>query len=193
GLGVVLYEMASGRAPFTGETPTDVVVAIVEREQPPISEHVEATPPELERIVRKALRKDRSERYQIVKEMAIDLRSLRKELEKASLLERSIIPGTGIAGSEYARASTGRDQKVETDELKQLPTAFLEDLIPRKPPWTIWLVGAVLVVGVIFGYYILGPRRSEPKLRVPFERVDVTKLTTNGNALIGALSPDGKY
>jgi serine/threonine protein kinase len=58
GLGVVLYEMASGRAPFTGETPTDVVVAIVEREQPPISQHVEGTPPELERIVRKALRKD---------------------------------------------------------------------------------------------------------------------------------------
>jgi serine/threonine protein kinase/Tol biopolymer transport system component len=194
GLGVVLYEMASGRAPFTGETPTDVVVAIVEREQPPISEHVEGTPPELERIVRKALRKDRGERYQIVKEMAIDLRSLRKEMEKSSMLERSIVPGTGSSpSSEYARASTGRDQKVETDELKQLPTAFLEDVIPRKPPWTILLFGGLLVVGVIFGFYILGPRRSEPKLRVPFERVDVTKLTTNGNALMGALSPDGKY
>src|SRR6185503_19108022 len=71
GLGVVLYEMATGRAPFTGETPTDVVVAIVERDQPLISEHVEGVPPELERIVKKALRKDKNERYQIVKEMAI--------------------------------------------------------------------------------------------------------------------------
>ncbi len=68
GLGVVLYEMASGTPPFTGETATDVVVAIVEKEQPPISRHVEGTPPELERIVKKALRKDRNERYQIVKE-----------------------------------------------------------------------------------------------------------------------------
>ena len=81
GLGVVLYEMASGRPPFTGETATDVVVAIVEKDQPPISQHVEGVPPELERIVKKALRKDRNERYQIVKELAIDLRSLRRELE----------------------------------------------------------------------------------------------------------------
>ena len=35
--------------------------------------------------------------------------------------------------------------------------------------------------------------RTETKLRVPFERVEVTKLTTNGNALMGAISPDGKY
>ena len=87
----MLYEMASGRPPFTGETPTDVVVAIVEREQPPISQHVEGAPPELERIVKKALRKDRNERYQIVKELAIDLRSLRRELEINSMLERSIV------------------------------------------------------------------------------------------------------
>ena len=118
GLGVVLYEMASGRAPFTGETPTDVVVAIVERDQPPISQHVEGAPPELERIVRKALRKDRNERYQIVKEMAIDLRSLRRELEMNSMLERSIMPGTVIrrervcAGLNWSR-SKDRDERVE--------------------------------------------------------------------------------
>src|SRR5215207_419486 len=124
GLGVVLYEMASGRAPFAGETPTDVVVAIVEREQPPISHHVDGAPPEPERIVRKALRKDRNERYQIVKEMAIDLRSLRRELEVNSMLERSIMPGTGSSSSEYARASTGRDRIVETNELKRARTTI---------------------------------------------------------------------
>ena len=190
GLGVVLYEMASGRAPFTGETPTDVVVAIVEREQLPISEHVDGAPPELERIVRKALRKDKNERYQIVKELAIDLRSLRKELEKSSLLERSILPGTGSsASSEYARAATSRDRKVETDELKQLGTDFL---VPRKP-WMILVIGVLLLAGFIFALYLKRARQTEPKLPVPFERVEVTKLTTNGNAIMGALSPDGKY
>src|SRR5215217_4473086 len=117
GLGVVLYEMASGRTPFTGETPTDVVVAIVERDQPPISQHVEGAPPELERIVKKALRKDRNERYQIVKEMAIDLRSLRRELEVNSLLERSLAPNTGTDGSEYAKASS-REKIVDTNEVQ---------------------------------------------------------------------------
>jgi len=54
---------------FVGETPTDVVVAIVEKEPPAISKFLAAVPPELERIVRKALRKDPNERYQIAKEM----------------------------------------------------------------------------------------------------------------------------
>lgn len=181
GLGVVLYEMASGRAPFTGDTPTDVVVAIVERDQPPISQHVEGAPPELERIVKKALRKDRNERYQIVKEMAIDLRSLRRELEMSSMLERSIAPGPG------------REKAAETDELKQLRTEVVESLAPPHRPWLAWLVGTLAVVMAIVGIFYTRTRRAEPKLRVPFERVEVTKLTTNGNALMGALSPDGKY
>src|ERR1043166_1018729 len=79
-LGVVLYEMITGRAPFAGETPTDVVVAIVERDQPALVEVDPDLPLELDRIVRKALRKDRDERYQLAKEMAIDLRSLRRDL-----------------------------------------------------------------------------------------------------------------
>jgi len=185
GLGVVLYEMASGRAPFTGETPTDVVVAIVERDQPPISQHVEGAPPELERIVKKALRKDRNERYQIVKEMAIDLRTLRRELEMNSMLERSITPG---ASSGWEKAAA------ETDELKQLATDLLEHNNPANWSWwPLWLGGILAVALAIFGIFYPRMRRTEPKLRVPFERVEVTKLTTNGNALMGALSPDGKY
>src|ERR1043165_700722 len=190
GLGVVLYEMASGRAPFTGETPTDVVVAIVERDQPPISEHVEGVPPELELIVKKALRKDKNERYQIVKEMAIDLRSLRKELEKGSMLERSI--STGTASSEYARVSSGRARRVETNELKRAQTGIHK---PVGISSRVWIgLGALAIVLSLAGYGLYRMRaRTETKLRVPFERVEVTKLTTNGNALMGALSPDGKY
>jgi serine/threonine protein kinase/Tol biopolymer transport system component len=191
GLGVVLYEMASGRAPFTGETPTDVVVAIVERDQPPISEHVDSAPPELERIVRKALRKDRNERYQIVKELAIDLRSLRRELEMNSMLERSIMPATGA--SDYARASSGRDRKVETNEVKQARTVIHKPARVSSRTW-IGLAGLAMIVLALAVYGLYKMRgRNEPKLRVPFERVEVTKLTTNGNALMGALSPDGKY
>jgi serine/threonine protein kinase/Tol biopolymer transport system component len=184
GLGVVLYEMASGRAPFTGETPTDVVVAIVERDQAPISQHVEGAPPELERIVKKALRKDRNERYQIVKEMAIDLRSLRRELEMYSILERSITQGSG---------SPPREKAAETDELKQLAIDFIEFGTRPNRALMYWVVGIVVVATAILGGFYPRTRRSEPKRPMPFERVEVTKLTTNGNALMGALSPDGKY
>src|SRR6185295_13473575 len=161
GLGVVLYEMASGRPPFTGETATDVVVAIVEKEQPPISQHVEGTPPELERIVKKALRKDRNERYQIVKELAIDLRSLRRELEVNSLLERSISPGVG-SGSEYARAST-RDRVVNTKE-QQARTTILPAR-SRSRPWILAAAAIVILALAGFGIYKMRPR-SETTMRV---------------------------
>lgn len=189
GLGVVLYEMASGTAPFTGETATDVVVAIVEREPPPISQHVDGIPAELERIVKKALRKDRNERYQIVKELAIDLRSLRRELEINSLLERSISPTN--SGSEYARASIGPKKVVDTNELKAARTVVHQPVRQNTRVW-IAIAAAAIMALVAFGIYKMRPRSVAPA-RVPFERFDVTKLTTTGNATLGALSPDGKY
>ena len=61
-LGVVLYEMVTGHAPFTGDTPKEVMSAI-ERELPPLTHHVPHLPAELKQIISKTLRKDREERY----------------------------------------------------------------------------------------------------------------------------------
>src|SRR5205085_117203 len=155
GLGVVLYEMASGIPPFVGETPTDVVVAIVEKEQPPISRHVEGTPPELERIVKKALRKDRNERYQIVKEMAIDLKSLRRELEINSLLERSLVPTDGTAGSgEPARTASARERVIDTNQLKPALTTIHKQAGPGTRNWiALGAVAAIILALAGFGIY----------------------------------------
>src|SRR5919206_3319243 len=57
-LGVVLYEMAAGRQPFTGPTPSDVMASVLQREPPPLSSQLTAIPAELERIALKALAKD---------------------------------------------------------------------------------------------------------------------------------------
>ena len=81
-LGVVLYEMATGRVPFEGETVTDVILSVVEREPPPLARYSKEVPAELERIVNKALRKNKEERYQTVKDLSLDLKSLKQELEK---------------------------------------------------------------------------------------------------------------
>ncbi len=79
-LGVVLYEMASGSLPFAGATTTDVIVSIVEKEPLPLSPEI---PAELERIIKKALRKDKQWRYQTVEDMLLDLRTLKQDLEFA--------------------------------------------------------------------------------------------------------------
>src|SRR5262245_45359195 len=95
-LGVMLYEMVSGRQPFEGETSSDVMSLILQKEPLPLTHHVHDAPAELERIVRKALTKDKEERYQTVKDLLIDLRSLRKGLEHAAEIERSLSPSTSI-------------------------------------------------------------------------------------------------
>src|SRR6266542_5271287 len=71
-LGVVVYEMAAGRAPFTGETKTDVIVAIAKIDPPPMARFAPSLPPEFEWIVMKALRKNVDERYQTIKELESD-------------------------------------------------------------------------------------------------------------------------
>jgi serine/threonine-protein kinase len=80
-LGVVLYEMVSGHQPFTGETPRHVMTSILEKEPPPLRSYIKRTPAELQQIISKALRKDRTERYQSVSEMLQALKNLRHKLE----------------------------------------------------------------------------------------------------------------
>ncbi|HKE56691.1 MAG TPA: serine/threonine-protein kinase, partial [Pyrinomonadaceae bacterium] len=144
-LGVVLYEMVTGQPPFVGATPTDIVIAIVEREQPAISEHVAEVPAELERIVRKALRKDPEERYQIAKEMAVDLRSLQKDLD----VERSVQPGTAVdTNLDRSKSTTGNKRKLDTD---QVPATRLTEVgmpISRKPNWAA-RIGVVALTALI--------------------------------------------
>ncbi|HEY3104218.1 MAG TPA: serine/threonine-protein kinase, partial [Pyrinomonadaceae bacterium] len=91
-LGVMLYEMATGRAPFAGETKTDVIVAIAKSEPPPLARFSPGLPVEFEWIVMKALRKNVDERYQTVKELESDLRKLKQRVEFRSELERSVAP-----------------------------------------------------------------------------------------------------
>ena len=88
-LGVVLYELVAGCAPFERSTPSEVIALILEREPPPLARYAREVPPELERIVGKALTKDRGQRYQTAKDLLVDLRRLRQRLEVEAETERS--------------------------------------------------------------------------------------------------------
>lgn len=80
-LGVVLYEMLTGKKPFEGETAMDAIGAILHKEPLPVRQLMPEAPAEIERIINKLLRKNREERYQTVKDVLIDLKDVRKELE----------------------------------------------------------------------------------------------------------------
>ena len=80
-LGVVLYEMVTGHAPFNGDTPGEVMSSILEKEPPPLTTYNKQAPAELRQIIGKALRKDRRERYQSAGEMLQALKNLGHKLE----------------------------------------------------------------------------------------------------------------
>ena len=101
-LGIVLYELVSGRVPFTGETPSHVMVSLMENELPSLTGHA-TVPAELERIIAKALRKDKKERYQTAKELAHDLKNLKQELQIEARLKRT--PEADAASKERTTSS----------------------------------------------------------------------------------------
>src|SRR5262245_2658703 len=88
-LGVALYEMIAGSPPFEGVNALDVISAILQKEPAPLSQIAAKAPIELEKIVGKALRKDREERYQTVKDLLNDLKDFKGEQAFAAKLESS--------------------------------------------------------------------------------------------------------
>src|SRR5438552_2764640 len=122
-LGVMIYEMAAGRQPFEGETASDVMSLILQKEPPPLAYSWPEVPAQLERIVRKALRKDKEERYQTIKDLLIDLRNLRKELELSAEMERSAPPISARAMSSgqsaAATAHSASSAEYIVTEIKQ--------------------------------------------------------------------------
>jgi len=103
-LGVVIYEMIAGRAPFEGETASHVIVSILEKEPASLTRTSPDAPSELERIVSKALAKDKDERYQTVRDLLIDLKRLKQRRDLDAEIERSISPDT-ISHSTVATSS----------------------------------------------------------------------------------------
>src|SRR6266545_1714075 len=98
-LGVVIYEMVAGHVPFEAETPSEVIGLILNKEPPPLARYDREAPPELERIVTKALTKDLEERYQTARDLLVDLKRLKRQLDLESEIERTVPPEFRTSGS----------------------------------------------------------------------------------------------
>ena len=83
--GTLLYELATGVHPFHGSSSASTIVSIVKEEPRPLTERCRSHPGELDRIVRKCLRKNREERYQSTLDLLVDLRSLKRELSTSGV------------------------------------------------------------------------------------------------------------
>jgi len=162
-LGVVIYEMVAGRTPFEGETSTDVIVAITQKEPSPLARFASNVPAELDWIVMKALRKDRDERYQTIKELLTDLRRLKQRLEFEAELERSAAPGSfsGSRISEVAASPTIPERALQTKTVSHVSSAeYIATGIKKHK--IVAAVIALLLVGATVSAVYLYKRNSKP-------------------------------
>jgi eukaryotic-like serine/threonine-protein kinase len=204
--GVVLYEMIAGRAPFDGETSSHTIVSILEDNTPPLKDVRPDAPAELEWIVMKALRKNREERYQTVKEVLGDLKELKHKLEFKAELERSQST-KAVAESGVVKAAAGRRQLDAAAVTERVEAArdtssydAISNSIKRNWRWALLAVAApvVAVLLTVAAYKYWGSRRFETKVEKssntasPFKALKSKQVTAwAGLDFYPSFSPDG--
>jgi len=167
--GSVLYEMLTGQRAFQGETKASTIAAILREEPKPISDVVQGLPREVERVVKRCLRKDPAHRFQHMDDLKVALEELKEESDSGELAEAAMVGATrGVALGEAA---------------------------PRPYKWAAAAAGTVLaLLAVLFALNVGGLR--DRLFRKPPPELKQRMLTANPieNAVNwGAISPDGKY
>jgi serine/threonine protein kinase/TolB-like protein/lipopolysaccharide biosynthesis regulator YciM len=160
-VGVVLYEMLADRPPFDGPTHSDVIVSILDREPASITGYAPTISVELQRLIKRTLAKDREKRYQSIKDLAVDLESLRLDLEMSSERERSSSSAVPAVGSpaqttfDVTRRSTSQ-LDVQREPFQQLSgTAHIVAGIKQLNKWLV--IGLLVLFTLAAGYFYFKP------------------------------------
>jgi serine/threonine protein kinase/Tol biopolymer transport system component len=202
-LGCVLYEMVAGRVPFAGETTSDVIVAVLDREPPPLPGGPHEAPLELQRILRKALRKDKEERYQTVKDLLVDLRALKQEVDFEAKLETSVAPESrSLAAFNTISAQNSLELERERATHTSHVPAARSTLSSGRPAsrlragesfkqWVVLALVAAVAAGITGLVYMYLHQRARRAAAAP-QQIKITRLTTTGKSTGAVISPDGK-
>jgi eukaryotic-like serine/threonine-protein kinase len=189
--GLVLYEMATGRQAFPGNSSAELFDGILNRAPLPISRINPDAPAELERIIEKCIEKDPGLRYQHAADLRSDLKRLKRDTESGRRIT-SVVDSVGTVPaataisipSVHAPASgaahqthSGSSAVVTAAKQHKLGTASLAVIV------------LILVAAAGYGVYTMLHRPAA----APFQNFTVTQVTNSGKARLTAISPDGKY
>jgi serine/threonine protein kinase/Tol biopolymer transport system component len=206
-LGVVLYEMTTGRLPFHGESITETIDKITHTQPEAIARFNYDVPPELEVIIKKSLRKVPDERFQSAHDLLIDLKALSREMD---LAEHSLAPSFQREGDgetpfrpetgEQATKTLIHSRTTEESATAIHTTSSAEYIVGEIKRHKIGMlaVAAILLVGLIaggFGVYRLLSSRKDPAAprELKFLRLTMGGKIGSENITGGAdISPDGK-
>ena len=183
-LGVVLYEMVTGRKPFAGDTMSDVLAQILEREPEPITIYFPNAPGELQWIISKALAKDRDSRYQTVKELLNDLKRLKQHLEfraEQNRQERTapmdehngIRNSSGRKSGRYLKHISYDTEVIEAPRTTSSAEYLISEIKRNKAGVGLAFATLLLLVAVA-GYFWLKPkaRLTDSIAVLPFARIN---------------------
>src|SRR5579863_8866425 len=178
--GAVLYEMATGVLPFRGDTSGIIFDAVLNRAPVSAARLNPDVSAELERIINRALEKDRDLRYQHASEMRAELQRLKRDTDSSRAVPTVTTP------SESSASTPAASQATQTSGSSAVVTAARENKLSLG---IISAIVVLLVAAASYGVYAF-LLRSRP---VPFQNFSVNKVTETGKARLVALSPDGKY
>jgi serine/threonine protein kinase len=194
--GAVLYEMATGMLPFRGESSGVIQREILDSSPVAAVRMNPDLPAELERIINKALEKDRDLRYQHAADMRADLKRLKRETDSSRTAPSRADAGSGssstvvAAGLNAASAVSGVTVATGSRAAQGSSSAVVAAAKQHK----IGFVGGALAALVIlaaagFGVYSI-LHRAAP---TPFQNFSISQVTNSSKAAVTAISSDGKY
>jgi eukaryotic-like serine/threonine-protein kinase len=158
-LGVVLYELLTGQAPFTGTTTADLIAAILTSAPAPLGQSLPDVPEALERIIATALRKEREERYPMAQALLAELTELRQELELAERLGQRLASNSGqqaqaVESQDAGAVLTGPVEAADTGKMRAVLTGryWFGQVKKRRSLAGLALLLLVLAGAAVFHY-----------------------------------------
>lgn len=169
--GVVLYEMVAGQPPFSGPTESHVRVSIIDHDPAPLTQHSADIPRHLQRIVSKALAKDKTKRYQTITDLKIDLERLREELHVLEPGFRQMEGQTDPANTLSTGPQWSGPTVVDTQPVSAATTSTPEQSATHtalNKKLFIFLIPVVLLIVVGLIYFYSGRRTIDSVAVLPF-------------------------